>query len=54
MAPTPTKKELLLKAAKELFGEYGYAETTFKKYPSGPEWPWDCSPTISETRKNSF
>ncbi len=31
MAPTPTKKELLLKAAKELFGEYGYAETTFKK-----------------------
>lgn len=27
----PTKKELLLKAAKELFSEYGYAETTFKK-----------------------
>ncbi len=26
-----TKKEALLKAAKELFGEYGYAETTFKK-----------------------
>lgn len=26
-----TKKEALLQAAKELFGEYGYAETTFKK-----------------------
>ncbi len=26
-----TKKEALLYAAKELFGEYGYAETTFKK-----------------------
>ena len=26
-----TKKEALLKAAKELFGECGYAETTFKK-----------------------
>ncbi len=26
-----TKKEALLKAAKELFGEYGYAETTFKR-----------------------
>jgi len=26
-----TKKEALLKAAKELFGEYGFAETTFKK-----------------------
>lgn len=26
-----TKKEALLKAAKELFGEYGYTETTFKK-----------------------
>ena len=26
-----TKKERLLEAAKELFGEYGYAETTFKK-----------------------
>lgn len=26
-----TKKDALLKAAKELFGEYGYAETTFKK-----------------------
>lgn len=25
------KKAALLKAAKELFGEYGYAETTFKK-----------------------
>lgn len=31
MATGPTKKELLLKAAKELFGEHGYAETTFKK-----------------------
>lgn len=28
---TITKKEALLLAAKELFGEYGYAETTFKK-----------------------
>lgn len=28
---TMTKKEALLQAAKELFGEYGYAETTFKK-----------------------
>ena len=27
----PTKKEALLQAAKELFGEYGFAETTFKK-----------------------
>ena len=27
----PNKKEALLEAAKELFGEYGYAETTFKK-----------------------
>lgn len=26
-----TKKDALLKAAKELFGEYGYVETTFKK-----------------------
>ncbi len=26
-----SKKEALLKAAKELFGEYGYVETTFKK-----------------------
>jgi AcrR family transcriptional regulator len=26
-----TKKEALLLAAKELFGEYGFAETTFKK-----------------------
>ncbi len=25
------KKELLLQAAKELFGQYGYADTTFKK-----------------------
>ena len=30
-AMTMTKKEALLLAAKELFGEYGYAETTFKK-----------------------
>ncbi|GFM33923.1 TetR/AcrR family transcriptional regulator [Desulfovibrio subterraneus] len=28
---TMTKKDALLLAAKELFGEYGYAETTFKK-----------------------
>lgn len=28
---TLTKKEALLQAAKELFGEYGFAETTFKK-----------------------
>ena len=28
---TMTKKEALLKAAKELFGECGYTETTFKK-----------------------
>ncbi len=27
---TMTKKEALLKAAKELFGECGYTETTFK------------------------
>lgn len=26
-----SKKEALLQAAKELFGQYGYAETTFKK-----------------------
>ena len=26
-----SKKELLLKAAKELFSEHGYSETTFKK-----------------------
>ncbi len=26
-----TKKEALLQAAKDLFGEYGYADTTFKK-----------------------
>lgn len=26
-----TKKEALLQAAKELFGEYGYVDTTFKK-----------------------
>ncbi len=31
MANGPTKKELLLKAAKELFSEHGYSETTFKK-----------------------
>ena len=30
-----TKKEALLKAAKELFGECGYTETTFKKWLSG-------------------
>ncbi len=28
---TKSKKAALLKAAKELFGEYGYVETTFKK-----------------------
>ncbi|ABB38799.1 transcriptional regulator, TetR family [Oleidesulfovibrio alaskensis G20] len=28
---TMTKKDALLLAAKELFGEYGYSETTFKK-----------------------
>ncbi len=28
---TMTKKEALLQAAKDLFGEYGYADTTFKK-----------------------
>lgn len=28
---TTTKKEALLTAAKELFGEFGYADTTFKK-----------------------
>lgn len=31
MEKNTSKKEALLKAAKELFGEYGYAETTFKK-----------------------
>jgi AcrR family transcriptional regulator len=31
MGTGPTKKELLLKAAKELFSEHGYSETTFKK-----------------------
>lgn len=31
MATGPTKKELLLKAAKELFSEHGYSDTTFKK-----------------------
>lgn len=31
MARHGTKKAALLEAAKELFGEYGYAETTFKK-----------------------
>ena len=31
MNRNPSKKAALLKAAKELFGEYGYAETTFKK-----------------------
>lgn len=31
MEKNTNKKEALLKAAKELFGEYGYAETTFKK-----------------------
>ncbi len=31
MPQTKNRKEALLKAAKELFGEYGYAETTFKK-----------------------
>lgn len=31
MATSPNKKELLLTAAKELFSEHGYAETTFKK-----------------------
>lgn len=31
MAVGPNKKELLLKAAKELFSEHGYSETTFKK-----------------------
>lgn len=31
MAVGPNKKGLLLKAAKELFSEHGYAETTFKK-----------------------
>lgn len=31
MSRTSNKKEALLQAAKELFGEYGYAETTFKK-----------------------
>lgn len=31
MEKNNNKKEALLQAAKELFGEYGYAETTFKK-----------------------
>ena len=31
MMKTSTKKEALLQAAKELFAEYGFAETTFKK-----------------------
>lgn len=31
MNRNPSKKAALLQAAKELFGEYGYAETTFKK-----------------------
>lgn len=31
MQKNKNKKEALLQAAKELFGEYGYAETTFKK-----------------------
>lgn len=31
MAVGPNKKDLLLKAAKELFSEHGYSETTFKK-----------------------
>ena len=31
MNRNPSKKDALLRAAKELFGEYGYAETTFKK-----------------------
>lgn len=31
MSKSTNKKDSLLKAAKELFGEYGYAETTFKK-----------------------
>lgn len=31
MPKNTSKKEALLQAAKELFGEYGYAETTFKK-----------------------
>ena len=31
MNRNPSKKTALLQAAKELFGEYGYAETTFKK-----------------------
>lgn len=31
MPKNTNKKEALLQAAKDLFGEYGYAETTFKK-----------------------
>lgn len=31
MSRTASRKDALLQAAKELFGEYGYAETTFKK-----------------------
>ncbi|MDE5879639.1 MAG: TetR/AcrR family transcriptional regulator, partial [Desulfovibrio sp.] len=31
MTRKSSKKDALLQAAKELFGEYGYAETTFKK-----------------------
>lgn len=31
MPKTPNRKDALLQAAKELFGEYGYSETTFKK-----------------------
>lgn len=36
------KKEALLQAAKELFGECGYVETTFKKISTGLVWPLDC------------
>ena len=39
-----TKKEALLKAAKELFGECGYTETTFKKISERAGVLVRCSP----------
>lgn len=46
-----TKKEALLKAAKEGFGECGYTETTFKKISERAGVALGLLTIIMETRK---
>ena len=49
-----SKKEALLQAAKELFGECGYVETTFKKISDRAGVALGLLTIISEIKKNCF